>query len=153
MKNPAIERILGIFIYLLPWSDSLGFGWHLFEIFPWLQILALPAAPFLILKQTIPFGSLLLFFLLFIGVIRNQNVSYFIRFNTLQAILLDIIIVLLNYAFRIIILPIGNSLIIRTFSSTLLVGMLTILIFVIIEVIQGNEPDLPGISQAVRIQL
>ena len=153
MNIPVYQRILAILIYILPWSDSIPFGWHLFEIFPPLKLLIIPAAPILILKQTIPFGSLILFFGLFIGVIRNQNVPYYLRFNTLQALLLDIIIVLFSYTVRILIAPIGSSLILRAFSSTLLISMLTIMIFMVIESVQGKEPDLPAISQAVRMQL
>ena len=153
MNIPVYQRILAILIYILPWSDSIPFGWHLFEIFPPLKLLIIPAAPILILKQTIPFGSLILFFGLFIGVIRNQNVPYYLRFNTLQALLLDIIIVLFSYTVRILIAPIGSSLILRAFSSTLLISMLAIMIFIVIESVQGKEPDLPAISQAVRMQL
>ena len=153
MNIPVFQRILAILIYMLPWSDSIPFGWHLFQIFPTLRLLIIPATPILILKQVIPFGSLILFLLLFIGVIRNQNVPYYLRFNALQALLLDIIVVLLSYALRILIAPIGSSLILRAFSSTLLISMLTIMVFIFIENIQGKEADLPAISQAVRMQL
>ena len=36
-------------------------------------------------------SCLLLFFVLFLAVVRNPNVPYFVRFNTLQALLTDII--------------------------------------------------------------
>ena len=41
----------------------------------------------------------------------------------------------------------------RTLTSTVLVAMLAIVIFALIECLRGREPDLPGISQAVRMQL
>ncbi len=153
MLIPFWQRLLGILIYTLPWSDAIGFGRGLFVQFPMLQWLALPALPLLIFEQGIPFGGLLIFFLLFLAVVRNPKVPYFLRFNTLQALILDITLVILNYAFQIILSPLGDGLIIRTFSSTILVAMLAIMIFSIIECLQGKEPDLPGISQAVKMQL
>ena len=153
MLIPIWQRLLGVLIYMLPWSDTIPFGRSLFVQFPLLELLALPALPLIILEQGIPFGSLLIFFLLFLAVVRNPKVPYFLRFNTLQALLIDIAVVLTTYGFQIIIQPFGGGLIVRTLSSTLLVAVLAIIIFALIECIQGKEPDLPGISEAVRMQL
>ena len=153
MLIPNWQKLIGISVYILPWSDSIPFGSNLFVQFPILQFLTIPAIPLIIFESLIPFGGLIIFFGLFLGVIRNSNIPYFIRFNTLQAILIDICLILLNYAFQILIRPLGNDLMLRTLSSTCLIGMLSIMIFTIIECLQGKEPDLPGISDAVRIQL
>lgn len=138
---------------MLPWSDAIPFGRYLFQDFPFLQWLAIPALPLMMAERGIPFGGFLLFLVLFLAVARNPKVAYFVRFNTLQAILLDIGIIVVNYAFQIILLPLGASLIVRTLSSTVFLGILTIVIFAFIECLQGKEPDLPGISEAVKIQL
>ena len=153
MNIPNWQKFLGILIYLLPWSDAIPFGRYLFMDFPFLQWLAIPAIPILLIEQAIPFGNLILFFILFLGVARNPKVSYFIRFNTLQAILIDILLILISYAFQVIIQPIGGGLLVSTLSSTVLVGTLAIVIFAFSECIQGKEPDLPGISDAVKMQL
>tara|TARA_B100000700_G_C14873834_1_gene774681 strand:- start:130 stop:591 length:462 start_codon:yes stop_codon:yes gene_type:complete len=153
MEISNLQKLIGIAVYLLPWSDSIPFGRSLFIQIPALQVIAIPAIPLIILERLIPFGSLILFFGLFVGVVRNINVPYFIRFNALQAILMDICLILLNYALQILVAPLGNDLILQTISSTCLIGMLSIMIFTIIECLQGKEPDLPGISNAVRIQL
>ena len=153
MLIPNWQKLVAICIYILPWSDAIPFGSNLFMQFPILQVIAIPAIPLIILERLIPFGGLIIFFALFLGVIRNSNIPYFVRFNTLQAILIDICLVLLNYAFQILIRPLGNDLIFRTLSSTCLVAILAIMIFSIVECLQGKEPDLPGISDAVRMQL
>ncbi len=153
MLLPIWQRLLGILLYLIPWSDAIPFGRNLFAEFPFLRWISFPALPIVILQQTIPFGGFLVFLIIFLAVIRNPRVPYFLRFNALQALLLDIGLILLSYAFQIIISPLGNALIIRTFSSTILVTMLAVVIFSIIECLKGNEPDLPGISTAVRIQI
>ena len=153
MTTPVWQRLLGLLVYLLPWSDAIPFGGHLMGQFPWLQWLTLPALPLVLLERGIPFGNLLVFFLLFLAVVRNPNVPYFIRFNTLQALLVDIIVVLLRSAFAILLQPLGGGLILRTLSSTVMIAVLAVVIFAVIECVRGREPDLPGLSQAVRMQL
>ena len=153
MPITAWQKFGGILLYLLPWSDAIPFGRYLFIDFPFLQWLALPTIPILFLEQSIPFGSLLLFFVLFLGVVRNVNLPHFLRFNALQALLIDIGIIIINYAFTVIIQPFGRGIIVSTLSSTVLIAILTIVIFAVWECLQGKEPEIPPISEAVRMQL
>ncbi len=153
MIIPVWQRFLGLLLYMLPWSDAIPFGSNLFLQFPFLQILAIPVLPLIVLERLVPFGSLLLFFILFLAIVRNEKVPYFLRFNALQCLLIDIGVILLSYGFQIIFQPLGNGLISRTLSSTVLVTVLTIVIFAIYECLQGKEPDIPGISEAVRMQI
>ena len=152
MPSPG-ERILGILLYLIPWADSLKFGNHLFIKYPFTQIIQIPAIPIIIIERLIPFGNFLLFLLIFIGLVRNRNVSYFLRFNALQSLLINIGIIIVSFIFDILFTPFGNSLIIRTFSSTLLISAFSIITYCVWSCTQGNEPNLPGISQATKIQL
>ena len=147
------EKILGIVLYMIPWTDCLMFGNHLFIKYPFIQIIQIPAIPIIILERSIPFGSLLLFLAIFIGLVRNNKVSYFLRFNALQSLLLNIGIIIISFIFQIFFSPFGNSLIIRTLSSTLLISLFSMIAYCVWACIQGNEPDLPGVSQATRMQL
>ena len=98
VQSPPIwQRLLAAAAYLLPWSDGLGFGRSLFGLFPALQWLSLPALPVAFLQQAVPFGGFLLFLVLFLAVVRNPRVPYLIRFNVLQAILIDILLVLVDH--------------------------------------------------------
>jgi len=147
------ERILGILLYLIPWADCLKFGNHLFIKYPFTQIIQIPAIPIIIIERLIPFGNFLLFLLIFIGLVRNSKVSYFLRFNALQSLLINIGIIIVSFIFDILFNPFGNSLIIRTFSSTVLISLFSIITYCVWSCTQGNEPNLPGISQATKIQL
>lgn len=40
--------------------------------------------------------SVILFFAIYLGMSRNQNLSGFVRFNAMQAILLDILLMYVN---------------------------------------------------------
>ena len=152
MPSPG-ERILGILLYLIPWADCLKFGNHLFIKYPFTQIIQIPAIPIIIIERLIPFGNFLLFLLIFIGLVRNSKVSYFLRFNALQSLLINIGIIIVSFIFDILFNPFGNSLIIRTFSSTVLISLFSIITYCVWSCTQGNEPNLPGISQATKIQL
>ena len=74
MQIPIWQRLLGFLFYLLPWSDAIPFGRHLFNQFPFMQWAALPALPIVIIERGIPFGSLLIFLGLFLAVARNPKV-------------------------------------------------------------------------------
>jgi len=150
---PLWQRFLGLLAYLLPWSDALSFGRELYNLFPWISYLALPATPVLLLERSIPFGGFLLFLVLFLVVVRNPNVPYYLRFNVLQAILLDILLVVLALAFNVLLSPLGNSLMIRTLNNTVFIGALVLVLYASIQCVRGKEADLPTLSEAVRMQL
>ena len=151
---PSIgSRVLGVLLYMIPWSDSLTFGNHLYIKYPFIQIIQIPAIPIILIERSIPFGSLLLFLAIFFGLVRNSNVSYFLRFNALQSLLINIGIIIVSFIFEIIFSPFSNSLIIRTLSSSLLISIFLMIIYSVWSCTQGNEPNLPGISQAAKMQL
>ena len=147
------SRILGVLLYMIPWSDSLTFGNHLYIKYPFIQIIQIPAIPIILIERSIPFGNLLLFLAIFLGLVRNSKVSYFLRFNALQSLLINIGIIIVSFIFEIIFNPFLNSLIIRTFSSTLLISLFSMIIYCVWSCTQGNEPELPIISEATKIQL
>jgi uncharacterized membrane protein len=146
-------RLLGILLYMIPWSDSLTFGNHLYIKYPFIQIIQIPAIPIILIERSIPFGNLLLFLAIFFGLVRNSKVSYFLRFNALQSLLINIGIIIISFIFEIIFSPFSNSLLIRTFSSSLLIGIFSMIVYSVWSCTQGNEPNLPGISQATKMQL
>ena len=151
---PTLEgKILGILLYLIPWADCLSFGNHLFVKYPFTQIIQIPAIPIIIIERSLPFGNLLLFLAIFIGLVRNNKVSYFLRFNALQSLLINIGIIIISFIVEIFFNPFSNTLIIRTFSTTLLISLFSIITYCVWSCTQGNEPNLPGISEATKMQL
>jgi len=156
MQDPPLwQRLLAALAYLLPWSDAIPFGQALFGPLPWLRWLTLPALPVLALQEAVPLGSLVLFLVLFLAVVRNPQVPYLIRFNVLQAILLDIVLVLLSLAFNILLAPLGGSLgfVVRTLQNTVVLGALLLVLFAVVQNLRGKDADIPTVSEAVRMQL
>ncbi|MDE5077512.1 MAG: hypothetical protein O4751_04245, partial [Trichodesmium sp. St2_bin6] len=88
------DRIFACLPYLLPLLDGLEYGKYLFQQFPPLQLIFIPLVPLLQVYQGIPLCGFIIFLALFLLVVRNNNISHFIRFNTMQAILLDIVLIL-----------------------------------------------------------
>jgi uncharacterized membrane protein len=154
MQGPPIwQRLLAALAYLLPWSDALPFGQSLFGLFPVLQWLSVPAFPVLLLQQAVPFGGFVLFLVLFLAVVRNSKVPYLIRFNVLQAILVDILLVLVSLAFSVLLAPLGIGFALRTLSNTVFLAALLLVAFGMIQSLRGQEAEVPSLSQAVRMQL
>ncbi|MEY3750962.1 MAG: hypothetical protein RLZZ186_1381 [Cyanobacteriota bacterium] len=149
---PWWQRLLALLAYLLPWSDALPFGESLDNLFPALKWLVLPAIPVLVVERTVPFGGFLLFLVLFLAVVRNPRIPYFLRFNVLQAILLDIVLVVVSLAFQL--LRLGSlGFAGRTLANTVFLGMLVLLVFAVVQCVRGKEADVPSLSEAVRMQL
>ena len=150
---PFWQRLLALLPYLLPWSDGLPFGRSLYSLFPALQWLSLPALPLVVVQQAVPFGGFLLFLVLFLAVVRNPRVPGFIRFNALQAILLDIVLIVLSLAFNLVLAPLGGNFAVRTLANTVFLGTLLLVLFAVVESLRGREAEVPSLSQAVRMQL
>jgi len=150
---PTWQRLLAAAAYLLPWSDAIPFGRSLFGLFPFLQWLSVPALPVAMLQQMVPFGGLVLFLALYLGVVRNGQVPYPIRFNVLQAILIDIVLVVVSLAFNLLINPLGSGFALRTISNSVFLGTLVVVLFGVVQNLRGKDADLPTISEAVRMQL
>ena len=146
-------KLLGILLYMIPWADCLSFGNHLFLKYPFTQVIQIPAIPIIIIERSLPFGNLLLFLAIFIGLVRNNKVSYFLRFNALQSLLINIGIIIINFIFDIFFNPFSSTLIIRTFSTTLLISLFSLIAYCVWSCTQGNEPNLPVISEATKLQL
>ena len=154
MQGPPIwQRLLAALAYLLPWSDALPFGRSLFGVFPALQWLSLPALPLVVLQQAVPFGGFVIFLVLFLAVVRNSRVPYLIRFNVLQAILIDILLILVSLVFTVLLAPLGGGFALRTLSNTVFLAALLLVAFGMVQSLRGQEADVPTLSEAVRMQL
>lgn len=100
-------RPLAALAYLLPWADAVGFGNALFRVVPSLQWLALPTLPVVLIERGLPFGGFILFLVLYLAVARNARVPEPVRFHVLQAILLDILLIVIGLAFQVLLRPLG----------------------------------------------
>ena len=143
--NQIFQRLSSVFLYTLPLKASIPFGYYLFYKYSFLKILLLLTLPIAIIENSLPFGSFLLFIILFAGLVRNPKVPYFVRYNACQALLIDIALIIISYFLRIF--PIVEL------GSIIFIFTLCIFVYSTSQCIFGVEPEIPLISKSVRMQI
>jgi uncharacterized membrane protein len=115
-STQPLDRLYSCLLYLLPLAGASLFGAYLYVQFP---PLIYPFIPFLYLKGFIsqgilpgPLGDLSLDFFIwlaiFIFVVRNNKIKHFIRFNAMQALMIDIGMALIERILRLFSLTIAS---------------------------------------------
>jgi len=158
------DRFFGAIVYLFALKDAFFFGALLLSIVPALAPILSPLISFLgilllpvtliyaIVGTAIPggFGSLVIFFVLIIAVVQNERISYFIRFNTMQSILIGIALSLI----QILVTQLS-----ALGSIMSLIGGITFLIatpiciYCMVQCILGKYPEIPNFSKFVYDQV
>lgn len=156
--NPTIlDRIFAALPYLLPITAGLPYGFQLISQFPVFGFLLLPLSPLITLyaglERTIPFFGLVVFFALILLVVRNENISRFIRFNTMQAILLSIILAVCGLIIGLLDPSVFGALLSSTLANVLFLGMLIAVGFSLVQTFRGLYAEIPTISEAVHMQV
>jgi uncharacterized membrane protein len=148
------DRIFGALIYILPLYDAYGLGKYIFSLFPPLGLIlgyiTLPIA--FIYSSLGGFGSLIVFFVLFLAVVRNPKISHFIRFNTMQAILIEILVFLCSLLLGAI-GSVGAALVLQTLNNVVFLGALAACIYSVVQSVLGKYADIPTISDAAYSQV
>ncbi|MHC5723916.1 MAG: Tic20 family protein [Nostoc sp.] len=147
------DRIFASLPYLLPLIEVFVFGQFLLSEFPPLQLLFLPLLPLLRIYYGVRYAGMIIFFALFLLVVRNEKISHFIRFNTMQAILLDIIIFLFGILTDVVRLVPSSGFAIQTLSTTIFIGIVGAVAYSVIQSVSGRYAEIPAISDAVYMQV
>ena len=147
------QRIFAALPYLLPLIDGLSFGRFLFAQFPALQLILLPLAPVITIYQVIPFAGFVIFLALYMLVVRNENIPHFIRFNTMQAILIDIILVLCTLVFQVFGSVLLQGFVGETLYNMIFLGVLVAFFYSVIQSLLGKYAEIPTLSDAVYMQV
>ena len=87
------DRAIAALSYLLPLLDGLKYSKFLLMQFPLFGLALLPIKPAVDLWYGLGFLQIAVFFGLYLGVVQNQNMKYFTRYNAQQAVLLDILLI------------------------------------------------------------
>ena len=149
------DRIFAALVYLLPLYSAFAFGDSIFQQIPFLgAALAIALYPLAFLYSSLgSFGSLIIFFVLFFAVVRNPRISHFIRFNTMQAILIDILVYLLGLALGFVARGLGANLVVETLFNVVFLGAFAACVYSIIQSVIGKYADIPTISEAAYSQV
>ena len=149
------DRIFAALVYLLPLYSAFAFGIFIFQQIPFLEAaLAIALYPLAFLYSSLgSFGSLIVFFVLFFAVVRNPRISHFIRFNTMQAILIDILVYLLGLVLGFVARGLGANLALETLYNVVFLGAFAACVYSIIQSVIGKYADIPTISEAAYSQV
>ena len=91
---------------------------------------------------------------LFIGCSRGTfPVSKFVRFNVIQAILLNIICTCIGVVFNFLPIAMRESVFGTLFSNSLYLGMILLLCYSALLIVYGKYPLIPVISEAAKLQV
>ncbi|CAI0438927.1 unnamed protein product [Linum tenue] len=154
--TPATDRLIAAVAYTLPFFNSLQYGRFLFAQFPSVSALLFePLVPLLSLYRSLPYASFVAFFGLYLGVVRNPNLSDYVRFNAMQALTLDVLLVL-PLLFGRIFNPGRSALAVKLIVwGHNAVFLFTSLCFVygLVSSLLGRTPYLPFVADAARRQM
>ncbi|MBN3870864.1 Tic20 family protein [Nostoc sp. JL33] len=147
------DRIFASLPYLLPMVEAVTFGFFLLKQFPPLAVIFTPILILWSFYTSVRYAGLIIFFALFLLVVRNEKISHFIRFNTMQAILLDIIIFLFSILTDVVGLVPSAGFAIQTLSTTIFLGIVVAVGYSVIQSLSGRYAEIPAISDAVYMQV
>ncbi|MFN7412890.1 MAG: Tic20 family protein [Dolichospermum sp.] len=147
------DRIFACLPYLLPLIEVFAFGQFLMNDFPLLGLIFLPLLPLLRIYYGVRYARMIIFFALWLLVVRNEKINHFIRFNTMQAIILDIVIFLCSILTDIVKLVPGSGFAMQTLYTTIFMGILAAVVYSVAQSLMGKYAEIPAISDAVHMQV
>lgn len=147
------DRLISALCYFYPFFDGIQYGKYVITQFYPLQAIVQPLVPAIRVFKSFPFNGFLVFLTLYFVVVRNPNFSKYVRFNTMQAVVLDVLLIfpdLLERGFN----PkdgLGFDLII-SLDSTVFLFLLVCLIYGS-SCLLGQIPRLPIVAEAADRQV
>ncbi|XP_076942026.1 protein TIC 20-II, chloroplastic-like isoform X2 [Bidens hawaiensis] len=153
--TPVPDRLISAAAYFFPFFNGLQYGRFLFAQYPnTLGLILNPFLPLLSFYRSVPYSSYLAFLILYIGVVRNSNVSRYARFNAMQAVVLDVLLVLPMLVQRIF-NPgphgIGGKIVMWS-HSVIFVAVLACFVYTFGYAVMGRTPKLPFVGDAADRQ-
>lgn len=148
------DRLISALCYFYPFFDGIQYGKYVITQFYPVQAIVQPLVPAIRVFKSFPFNGFLVFLTLYFVVVRNPNFSKYVRFKTMQAVVLDVLLIfpdLLERGFN----PkdgLGFDLII-SLDSTVFLFLLVCLIYGSSSCLLGQIPRLPIVAEAADRQV
>jgi uncharacterized membrane protein len=152
-RAPLKFRVLSLLPYLIPCMGAIAFTDQAFMTYPTTFMVAVAISPLLQIFYSNSFIPFVTFFTLFLAVVRNTKLNHFLRYNTMQAILLDICVMLAGLIMQYLPMFLTVSLLGDWLELFTLVNALFAIGYCMWNVIQGQYPEIPIITEAVYAQV
>ncbi|MEI6428109.1 MAG: Tic20 family protein [Pseudanabaena sp. ELA607] len=155
-SNGIRDRALGSLTYLLPMSAVVILGVFLFRQFPILAIIFSPLIQIALIGslRIVDFISVrfVVWAVLFFAVVRNRNIGHFIRFNAMQAVLLDVVVSLFKVLIQMILILFGKfdfaASMLEVLATTAFLAVISGSFYSLFFAVQGKYANIPMISDA-----
>lgn len=153
-----LDRLYAGLPYLLPIASVVLFGrLSLFTQIPILETIFLPIIIIenILSTSIIDFISirLVVWFSVFIGVVRNYKINHFVRFNAIQALLLDIVVVLVSVIVRLLAQVSVFNFILEIIINVTFLGITAAFLYAVFQCARGKYAEIPVISDAAYHQI
>ncbi|KAF5203260.1 Tic 20-v protein [Thalictrum thalictroides] len=151
---PATDRLVSSFAYFLPFFNGLQYGRYLLMKYPNLALVLEPIFPLLNIYRSVPYASFVCFFALYLGVVKNPSFSKYVRFNSMQAVVLDVLLSL-PLLFQRVFSPgkgLGLKLLVMGYNS-IFVFIVFSFLYSLGHCVLGRTPYLPLVAEAADRQL
>ena len=156
-----LNRLYAILPYLLPIAAVVVFGAFLFLQFPPLFVIFFPVFKLnqILLISILDFISIrfVAWFCVFIFVVRSYKVNHFIRFNAMQALLLDIIVALVRAVTQLLEVILGKvaffPFMLQIIANVTFLGITAAVIYSIFQCIRGKYAEIPLVSDVAYYQV
>lgn len=152
----APQRIVASLGYFLPLLDGVRYGAYLFRQYPITQLLVQPVLPLYQVYTSVPGASFVAFFGLYIAVVQNTKLSRYVRYNVMQAIILDVLLILPQLLERLFATPGGGGFgagVIVLLYNTVFLFLFTCFAFGVTSCLLGRSPRLPIVADAADAQV
>ncbi|KAF2946738.1 protein TIC 20-v, chloroplastic [Oryza sativa Japonica Group] len=153
----APDRLVAAVAYLYPFLDGVHHGRFLLAQFPLFSTLLSPLAPAARLFRSSPLTPFLLFLTLYFAVVRNQQAfSRFVRFNAMQAVALDVLLIFPDLLVQSFAPSTGGGIgfeLFQSMESTVFLFLLVCLVYGGGACLLGKTPRLPIVADAAERQV
>jgi uncharacterized membrane protein len=148
-----VWRVFAALCYLVPWIDSISFGREIYRRFRNLLVLYLVPGPLAKVYFSSQFAPLIIFFVLFLAVVKNKKLHHFVRFNCMQAIMLDIVIMLCHIVKAYLPAEIKWSVIAHLVDMGMWTTCMGTVVYAVFWTLRGYYADIPFVSESVYHQV
>ncbi|EKQ68583.1 Tic20-like protein [Leptolyngbyaceae cyanobacterium JSC-12] len=160
-SSSPTDRIFACLTYLLPLLNVIGLVGVVLAtsgsfLAPLLALVVIPLSPLLGIYYGFGgFMPLIVFFALYLLVVRNDRVAHFIRFNAMQSILIGILLSLFSIIWSYVLASIfpTTSLVAQTLFNSVFLATLGVSIYCIFQSALGRYAEIPTISEAAYTQV
>jgi len=154
-KRPPtiLWRCMAALMYLIPWIDTIALGRDIYHSFPFSIYLYYVPGPFVGMYYSTQFAPLIVFFLVFLAIVRNTKLHHFVRFNAMQSIMIDIVVMLFNIVRLYFPSELRWSAFLTTFDNFSWMSCMSTILYCIFFCLLGRYADIPYVSDAVYIQV